>query len=267
MVLHSEEYLPTLSQVSIDSQRTTIIARANVTLRLFLSLGNKSDILPLQQNPSQLSPIVLLRMYLYRIINHQVHKLVKSLPLALYRIVRRSTASKWAYSNFSFNAIVDLFKQPYLNCDMLLKEFEDKILHISTAEKNEEYTMGGTITFRAFPDMMVMRRSFEDSAQAKIPSDQALDRHTNKRWLNSEAPIRSKSAAEQALCNRKIRADSSGRRHKDRINFRRHTNLLHHLTDHQVPTQLDRKPIPFHKEQTQDYTDPRDQRIGCYCTT
>lgn len=177
-MLHSEEYLPTLSQVSIDSQRTiTFIARTNVTLRLFLSLGDKSDILPLQQNSSQLSPIVFLRMYLYRIINHQVHKLVKSLPLALYKIACRRTASKRAYSNFSFNAIVDLFKQPYLNCDMLLKEFEDKILHISTAEENGEYTMGGTITFRAFPDMMVMLSKFRKSAQAEIPSDQALDRH------------------------------------------------------------------------------------------
>jgi hypothetical protein len=127
-----------------------------MTCRLFLSLGDKSDILPLQQNPPQLSPIILLRMYLHRIVNYQIHKLVKSLPLALYKIAFSRTASKVTYSDFSFNAVVDLFKQPYLNCDMLLKEFEDEVLHISTVEKNGEYTMGGTITFRAFPDMLAV---------------------------------------------------------------------------------------------------------------
>jgi hypothetical protein len=46
---------------------------------LYLSLRNKRNILPLQQNPAQLPSLVLLRMYLHSIINHQIHKLVKAL--------------------------------------------------------------------------------------------------------------------------------------------------------------------------------------------
>ena len=44
-------------------------------------LRNKRHILPLQQNPSQLPSLVLLRMYLNSIINHQIHKLIEALQL------------------------------------------------------------------------------------------------------------------------------------------------------------------------------------------
>jgi hypothetical protein len=37
------------------------------------------------------------------------------------------------YSDFSFDAVVDLFKQPNLDSDMLLEEFEDEILHVGIA--------------------------------------------------------------------------------------------------------------------------------------
>jgi hypothetical protein len=47
---------------------------------LYLRLRNKRNILPLQQNPSQLSLFILLSMYLHRIINNQIHKLVEALP-------------------------------------------------------------------------------------------------------------------------------------------------------------------------------------------
>lgn len=50
-----------------------------VQTALYLSLCNKRNVLPLQQNPAQLPSLVLLRMYLHSIINHQIHKLVKAL--------------------------------------------------------------------------------------------------------------------------------------------------------------------------------------------
>jgi len=48
---------------------------------LYFRLRNKRHILALQQNPPQLPSLVLLRMYLNSIINHQIHKLIESLQL------------------------------------------------------------------------------------------------------------------------------------------------------------------------------------------
>jgi hypothetical protein len=93
-------------------------------------LRNKRNILPLQQNPSQLPSLVLLRMYLHSIINHQIHKLVKALHTSAPKPPTTNTAEGglWGgYSNFTLDARVDLFVQPNLYGDMLLQEFEDQV--------------------------------------------------------------------------------------------------------------------------------------------
>src|SRR5277367_6641473 len=73
---------------------------------LYLSLRNKRNILPLQQNPSQLPSLALLCMYFHSIINHQIHKLVKALhPLAA---VQQKKQGRRTYSNFALDARVDL---------------------------------------------------------------------------------------------------------------------------------------------------------------
>jgi len=61
---------------------------------LYFRLRNKRNILPLQQNPSQLSLFVLLGMYLHRIINHQIHKLVESLLISTRATIHSSPAHK-----------------------------------------------------------------------------------------------------------------------------------------------------------------------------
>jgi hypothetical protein len=87
---------------------------------LYLCLRNKRNILPLQQNPTQLPSLVLLRMYLHSIINHQIHKLVKALLTVSTVHKNGGRRDGGTYSNFALDARVDLFVQPNLHCDMLL---------------------------------------------------------------------------------------------------------------------------------------------------
>jgi len=89
---------------------------------LYFRLRNKHHILPLQQNPPQLPSLVLLRIYLNSIINHQVYKLIESLQLLTAQKENDGTGT---YSDVSFNSTINLFVQPNLNGNLLLQKLED----------------------------------------------------------------------------------------------------------------------------------------------
>ena len=61
---------------------------------LYLGLCNKRYILPLQQNPSQLSSIVFLYMHLHSIVNDQVHELIKPLTVS-FHVCNHSKYERW----------------------------------------------------------------------------------------------------------------------------------------------------------------------------
>ena len=59
--------------------RQPLVSKTLFPANLYLGLRNQRDILPLQQNPPQLSLRILLQMNLHRIVDHQIHKFIESL--------------------------------------------------------------------------------------------------------------------------------------------------------------------------------------------